>query len=324
MYDYKKKKKIFITKGLPTKNSDIAIYLIYSPGGLQESHFRTISHLNFKGFSPIVVVNHKLNEKDHDRLKKYSWIIIQRPNIGYDFGGYREAALHLIESKITPNMLLFLNDSIWFPLFENEKLISEAREANCDLYGFSKDHHKRSNKPAFIQSFFFAFKGDILHSKSYINFWTRMYMINNKWAVIRLLEMRLSPYFEYYGFKTDCLFSYEKIGENLEKLNRASQIAYLNSPEALLGDDSYNISQRICNGEKLSREEWNEIAARGRLNSYIFSQSPEILFDVFRVPVLKKLRQTNFKNQREIIVKRGYHRMFYDEIAKEVERWDKL
>ena len=61
-----------------------------------------------------------------------------------------------------------------------------------------------------------------------------------------------------------------------------------------------------------------------RINSYIFSQSPEILFDVFRVPVLKKLRQTNFKNQREIIVKRGYHRMFYDEIAKEVERWDKL
>ena len=173
LHDLRKSSQTVLTEGAISNSHDVAVYLIFSPRCLLASHLRTVRHLCQNGFAPFVIVNHPLSKSDRDSLAEHSWKIMERPNVGYDFGGYRDAALYLLDSKIYPEILLFLNDSVWFPVADGDTLLEEVRAAKSDIYGFAKDRHKRSNKPDFIQSFFFAFKGAVICSETYRRFGPR-------------------------------------------------------------------------------------------------------------------------------------------------------
>jgi len=90
----------------------IAILLIYQPHGIQESILEICTHLLAQGFIPFILTNTPLSPHDLERLIPRVWRIIERPNFGYDFGGYRDGIKALWQWKITPGSLLVLNDSI--------------------------------------------------------------------------------------------------------------------------------------------------------------------------------------------------------------------
>jgi len=64
-----------------------------------------------------------------------SWRVIERPNFGYDFGGYRDGILLLEAWGIAPERLLILNDSIWMPLAPNSTLIDRFEAAEGAVIG---------------------------------------------------------------------------------------------------------------------------------------------------------------------------------------------
>jgi len=322
-HDFRKEKLSRYTQGsLPLQN-DVAVLLVYRPAGLLASHFETAKHLAKNGFAPLVIVNHKLDDSDRRALAVLSWTLIERPNTGYDFGGYRDAVLFLRERNIFPKTLVFLNDSVWYPVKKDDGLLSEVRGASCDLYGFAKDRHKRSNKPEFIQSFFFAFKGDVIGSDVFYRYWLKLPMYNNKWAVIRLLEMKLSPYFERHGYSTDAKFEKSTFPIAIAQSERKRQIAYLYCPEAQLGSEARQIENCLQSGAQLSLEEWQSIVALGRVDGHILKCSPALLFDVLDVTMLKKLGHGHFVKQRRAIVSGKYLDTFCRSIAEEIENWDK-
>jgi len=107
----------------------IAVFLIYQPTGLAASTFETCHMLSQAGYAPLVVSNCPLTAQDRSRLEAVVWRAVERPNFGYDFGGYRDGLTCLRQWGIAPAELLILNDSVWLPVSPQTDLLerSDAR-----------------------------------------------------------------------------------------------------------------------------------------------------------------------------------------------------
>jgi hypothetical protein len=107
----------------------IALYLVFSPGGIPASTIATCRFLDAHGYAPFVVSNAPLSGADLDALRAVSWQVVTRPNYGYDFGGYRDGVKLLAELGVAPQRLVILNDSIWFPLSASCGLLERMEQA---------------------------------------------------------------------------------------------------------------------------------------------------------------------------------------------------
>ncbi len=115
---------------------EVAIFLIYQPGDFLDSLFLTLDHLIEKGMAVILVANHPIDAEKEALLRPYCFRMIERPNIGYDFGGYREGVLYALREKLLMERLFLLNDSNWFPIFGDSDLIDTSRELGSRFVWF--------------------------------------------------------------------------------------------------------------------------------------------------------------------------------------------
>jgi lipopolysaccharide biosynthesis protein len=159
-YDNNRAKRLVIHDGNIHLNSNkIALFLIYQPHGVAKSIFHTCNHFISQGYLPLVVCNSAVTSNDLYELKQSSWKILIRPNFGYDFGGYRDGIWLLSILKINPDFLIIINDSIWFPIFNNDETISKMENEQADFVGAlqvdqSRSVNTRRFKHPFMGSFF--------------------------------------------------------------------------------------------------------------------------------------------------------------------------
>ena len=102
-----------IHHGAKPLTGEVAIYLIFPAQGVLPSHMHMLEHLETQGITPVVVPTLPLSQADMDRILPLSAMVIERPNVGYDFGGYRDAVLQLGDRLPTLERLYILNDSVW-------------------------------------------------------------------------------------------------------------------------------------------------------------------------------------------------------------------
>lgn len=201
---------------------NVAILLLYQPEDLSESVLRTCAHLDSKGFSVFIVSNTPLNSNSRSRLKSLTWKIIERPNFGYDFGGYRDGILLLQRWGIILENLLLINDSIWYPIYSGDQLIDDMMQSSYSLVGptlFGDDHSNRSRgRRTFIGSFMVLFKEDVLGSVAFRSFWRNYRLTNNKQMTMKRGERGLSKTLENAGFKMHGVLSRESFKKILHSL----------------------------------------------------------------------------------------------------------
>jgi Rhamnan synthesis protein F len=134
-YDRNRPARLVVLSGTCELKDRIAVYLIFQPNGLRPSTLETCRLLEQSGYSVLAVSNAPLSDADSQTLAGHSWRVIQRPNYGYDFGGYRDGILHLLEAGITPRRLIVMNDSIWYPLSAADTLLDRIDASELDLAG---------------------------------------------------------------------------------------------------------------------------------------------------------------------------------------------
>jgi hypothetical protein len=322
IYHYLSKDRTSVSAGLVPKKHNIAIFLVYAPAGLYGSHFHTLNHLCDRGFSVFLVANHPLSSDDKRALQPYVWRFMERPNFGYDFGGYRDGILNLQSENIFPDNLLVLNDSIWFPVFENDTLLDDMMSWSENIRGFGKDYHKRSRLGPFVQSYLFMYDKKILQSQVFADYWQSIILTNNKHLVIRRLEMGMSTYFEQYGFSVRCLHDYSHIGRTLKNLPLHRKLIFLEFEADRLGVQSATITQNLIAGKDVSESKWAELGRLSQIDGHVLKLPPELLIDVLNVSLIKKLRQTGFAEQRRDIVAKGFHERMVQVVREELREWD--
>lgn len=174
-----------MTEGALPVSGRVALLLVFAPAGLPESVLLTCAHLQARGYAPLIVSNAPLGQPDLDRLKPLVWRIVERPNYGYDFGGYRDGILSLKLWGIMPDRLLILNDSVWFPLAPDETLIARLEGLETDIAGTIL---REKGEIRFLESYCYLVSGAAFAAPAFQDFWQGMKLTGNKYKVIRRSE----------------------------------------------------------------------------------------------------------------------------------------
>lgn len=134
---------------------------------------------------------------------------VARENIGYDFCSWRDG-LKTIEHPEHFDEIIFVNDSVYGPLFDLHPLLSRFSYDQVDMWGMvmSTQATKRSDArfSPHIQSWFYAMRNPILRSESFVDFWKSVEPQPSKEDVIRKYEIGMSTHFLRDGFRLAGVF----------------------------------------------------------------------------------------------------------------------
>ena len=325
-YDRTRAKTIRYTEGARPLASDVAILLIYQPSGLLDSLFTELDHLHAKGIATIVVSNAPIASQDLERLQKQCHLILQRPNYGYDFGGYRDGVLTLFERGITPDNLFILNDSVWFPLDPQCQLIDHSRSSEADLFGIYYNERPKTPHRSHLQSYYYRFNRRLVASQEFETYWRDLTLTNNKYMVVRQCEIKLTHALSSRGYTIDYLFDNAKV-------RRA--ILVLSDPELLVMlRYQAQVETRLVEAaapliaEGISAENWRQrvqvLVDEGRLGKYFLILHPLVLLRELGSPILKKDHQKIYQLQRQELFQSGLDGSFPRPLRDEIAQWDDI
>lgn len=210
-YDRRFPDQLTIHAGQAALTGDIALVLIYPQPRLPESTVALCRSLVAAGFAPLVVSNAPLDAAMVARLAPHVWLLVQRPNLGHDFGGYRDGIRLLWHRGVTPDRLLILNDSVW--LLDNDAgaLVARLQAAGGDVAGsILRDR----GGERFLESYCYLMQASAVRHPAFRSFWQGLRLTSNKYKVIRRGErghsaaliaggLRLVPAFDTAGFRAD-------------------------------------------------------------------------------------------------------------------------
>lgn len=215
-YAITKAKYTTITCGDIGWREKCAIYLIYPSNGVQKSHILALQRIAASGYSAIVVSNFPLSPSDRAQISKSSHVIIERPNFGYDFGGYRDGVLFLKERIHGLERLVLLNDSVWFPMPGSYDWLSASEKSPDDfvaaIWAWGMEHQDPENyalsewkinkrrRHFHYASFALSFSAKVLKDSGFRKFWQLLRLTDDKNVTVRRGEMGLTRWIVRHGY----------------------------------------------------------------------------------------------------------------------------
>lgn len=288
-------------RGEVPERQNIALLLVFQPQGVSDSTRWTCEHLVAKGYSPLIISNAPLSTADRQRLAPWVWRMTERPNFGYDFGGYRDGIWVLQQWNITPETLIVLNDSIWFPLAGHEALIDRMESCAADFVGALQldplrqvDGIPRKKRP-FFGSFFLMFKRKAWEHPAFKTFWSEYQNTSNKYKTIRRGERGLSHALMDAGVSCEAIYTRSKLDEFI---GRQSNTALVQVLQQLVTIDERLEAQIVDAVSQFdSSPEWRikalKLAMVATEKQNILATAPITSLNNFAVPYLKKSRDWN-------------------------------
>lgn len=313
-HDQRKAQLIKFHPGTAPMQENVAVFLLYQPKGVLPSTLDTCRHLARHGFAVLLVSNAPVSEADRARLMPLCNLLMERPNFGYDFGGYRDGVLHVLDSGWSPENLLVLNDSIWFPVRADCDFLAEAKRQTADIYGpvLSHDH---------LQSYMYNFKRRVVTSLFFRNYWLNLPISNNKIAVVQRCEKLLSVDMAKAGFKMGWLRS---SADSLAAIRRLSTedlarvIRYDQQNDNAMG----RALKKINVGQAEWQSEVLMLCETSLPTRYLLKDHPILLLRDLHLPVLKKDRAPHYALQRRTLIDGPLFGCLAENVAVEVQTWD--
>jgi hypothetical protein len=203
-----------LTAGAQAAQDRIAIFLIFQPKGVAPSVLETCRWLQSEGYAPFVVSNGPLDDAGRSALAGESWRLLERPNFGYDFGGYRDGIRLLRRWDLTVERLIIMNDSVWMPMVPNLMAVLEKGSETADIYGLLHDtkiiEAGKSGFPdklgySYLESYFYLLRRETWEAPAFQYFWRNYRMTNDKSRTIKFGEIGFSGAMQAAGLTLDGL-----------------------------------------------------------------------------------------------------------------------
>lgn len=263
--------KIRRTPGHGTSTNKAAVYVLYSPDGVYDSHIVSLSYLVQSGFGVVAVSNAVLSVECRQKLVPLCIEIIERPNFGYDFGAYRQGVL-AFESRLNVlDSLLLVNDSTWFPIL-NQDWIQQAAALDKDFVGAALNYGISRSMPESVQDFVFRYDCShknfhyssfalligraILRDPDFLLFWKRLPLTSQKNRTVRRGEIGLTHWVLKKGFSHGETLDIPRLDVQLQKLDFQELchiVQYMIIPEngylKRLRDESIKTSKRLSEAQ---------------------------------------------------------------------------
>lgn len=300
-HDLERKTMLQALSGKIPQYPKIAILLIYQPQGISNSTVWTCQHLVSKGYSPLIISNAAVSQADLDFILPWTWKLTTRKNFGYDFGGYRDGIWLLSQWKIDPEVLIIMNDSIWFPLHKEETLISRMEACTSQFVGalqldpLRETKNLPKKKRPFYGSFFLLAQRGAWEHPAFQAFWTNYQITSNKYKTIRRGERGLSHAMMDAGLRCEAMYTRSELDNYFTKLDNVSLRQALS--ELVTIDERLEADQNYCLDHFESTFKWRhqaiELALKLTEKQNILATAPITSLTIFKVPYLKKSNDPN-------------------------------
>ena len=192
-------------EGRPTR---FAVMVIYQPGGLRASTIGTLKYLSESGYCCCVVANGGLPQPSVEALNSVLGVLIQRNNFGHDFAAYQVGWHYLRKQGHHLAEILFLNDSVWFPMFVESAVLGQIAKNHADVAAFA--NLGRISQPPdalLLASYFLHFRGTAQVLSLLDGFWDSYVASNFHHYTMKAGERRLSNLIKSSGLTWDALFT---------------------------------------------------------------------------------------------------------------------
>ena len=209
-HDLQRAQRLRVFPGQQAFHQKLAIFVLYQPGGLASSVLFTLRHLESCCYATDVIINGHIDENDLRRLEPLSRRTILRPNIGYDFGAYRDAILTLFDEGIRPDHILLLNDSTWFPLRDGDRSIARMEALGVDLAGqVLKTELASRPRHDHLEAHCLLVSGSLFFSPAFRRFWRDYIMSDDRTSTVEAGEKGLTQSMLRSGHSLDALLTKE-------------------------------------------------------------------------------------------------------------------
>jgi hypothetical protein len=195
----------------------VAVLVLFQPKGLAGSVQMTLDHLVAEGWSIVVVSNAPLSGADTAMVTDRAAMLLIRPNVGYDFGGYRAGLRLLADLGHRPKRLILMNDSVWFPLREGDDTLRRMQASGAAMTGhIFKTEDKKGHDH--LESHLLMVSADALTHPAWTRFWDGFLMSDDRTTTIKRGEKGLSQALIRAGLTVKGLISRESFLLSLDAL----------------------------------------------------------------------------------------------------------
>lgn len=211
-YERSRKELITETPGQQLLSHRVAVLVIFQPQGIAASTFLTLRHLARQDWSVLIVANSRVTDSERESLAEHCAMIIERPNVGYDFGAYREGWLWLERHGHHLDRLILMNDSTWFPLRSEDDTLFRMEALNADLAGhIFKSESALDTSRDHVESHLLMFSGFAIRHPSIRSFWSNYVMSDLRALTIKQGEKGLTQTAIRAGLKVDALLGRDRL-----------------------------------------------------------------------------------------------------------------
>ena len=156
----------------------------------------------------IFVTNSNLSDEELNKVSRLTSQSISRPNIGLDFGAWKEVLCSLGRNKVTKyDEVILFNNSCYAPLSNMNRVFSEMEERNVDFWGITLfpyspngEYIHKSCIPEHLQSYFTVYNHRVIASDAFWNFWENMKEYDNYIDVVGNCESQFTKILHDAGF----------------------------------------------------------------------------------------------------------------------------
>jgi len=157
----------------------------------------------------VFITNSKLSVKEKAKIEPYVSYIIERKNVGYDFGAWRDAFIQYGFQNLNEyDQLILINNSIFGPVFDMDKIFSKMENELTDFWGITLfpelsdgSYLRKKSIAEHIQSYFYVFEKQVFTSKEFKEFWINVKNVSTLVKVVAKYESELTSVLSKAGFK---------------------------------------------------------------------------------------------------------------------------
>jgi hypothetical protein len=225
------------SRTLPIKLTRAAIVAIYPQGSEIFSTLNLLDALAANGFYVILVSGRRLDESLSAGLLPRCHALIERHNIGHDFGAYQFGLAWFRGQEFLSGVevLGLANDSMFYPKSfsgELETLLSSGDDWAGLYESFVWHHH--------VQSFMQFFRHSVFTSPGFTSFWARYRPLSLRLHAIHKGEIGLSRSLRAAGHSACVLYTTSRLRDDLmRRLSRSNDDLRLHRILRLCLKDDY-------------------------------------------------------------------------------------
>lgn len=151
----------------------LALFSIFDEEGIVDEYvYYLLQELQSVANKVIVIINGNITSSSWERLQEYSVQVIQRENVGFDAGAYKDILFnHLgIDNVKKYDELILCNDTFYGPFVHLKEIWKSFDAKNIDFWGL---HFLQLGYSYCVSSFFLVFRKKILLDDRFYEYWNK-------------------------------------------------------------------------------------------------------------------------------------------------------